>query len=154
MIRTVNSILIKADINRVFSVATDMEKYPEFIPSYKEVKVVSREGNKMIVERSGQVGKKTVKWKSCVTLTPPKSIHAEQLEGPIKGMQIQWLFEDTRDGVKITLTHDFEYKKIPLLGNLIGRLIVARIVKKMAEETLKGISKRVSVNFQPEDFSN
>ncbi|MFH1562292.1 MAG: SRPBCC family protein [Nitrospirota bacterium] len=142
MIRTVNSILIKADMNRVFSVAADMEKYPEFIPSYKEVKVVSREGNKMIVERIGQVGKKAVKWKSCVTIEPNKSIKAEQLEGPIKGMQIQWLFENTKDGVQITLTHDFEYKKIPLIGNLIGKLIVARIVKKMAEETLKGIKGR------------
>lgn len=143
MIRTVNSILIKADLNRVFSVAADMEKYPEFIPSYKEVKVVSREGNKMIVERIGQVGKKTVKWKSCVMLEPNKSIYAEQLEGPIKGMQIQWLFEDTRDGVKITLTHDFEYKKIPLIGSLIGKLIVAKIVKQMADETLKGIKIKV-----------
>ncbi|MDI6736424.1 MAG: SRPBCC family protein [bacterium] len=143
MIRTVNSILIKASIDRVFSVAADMEKYPEFIPSYKEVKVVNRDGNKMIVERLGQVGEKTVKWKSCVTLTPLKSIQAEQLEGPIKGMQIQWLFEDTKEGVKIILIHDFEYKKIPLIGNLIGRLIVARIVKKMAEETLKGIKTKV-----------
>lgn len=143
MIRTVNSILIKADIDRVFSVAADMEKYPEFIPSYKEVKVVSREGNKMLVERIGQVGKKMVKWKSCVMLEPNSSIYAEQIEGPIKGMQIQWLFEDTKDGVQITLTHAFEYKKIPLIGNLIGRLIVARIVKQMADETLKGIKTKV-----------
>jgi len=143
MIRTLNSIIIKASLDKVFSVATDMEKYPEFIPSYKKVKILSRNGNKMIVERIGSVGSKSVYWKSSVSLEPNKSITAEQLEGPIKGMQIKWLFEDTKDGVKITLTHDFEYKKIPLIGNLIGRLIVARIVKQMAKETLKGIKTRV-----------
>lgn len=126
MIRTENIIIINENINKVFEVAVDFERYPEFIPTYKEIKVVKKEGNKMIVERKSVVGKKEVKWRSSVIIEPNKSITAEQLEGPIPGMKIEWLFEEIEGKTKITLIHNFEYKKIPVIGHIIGKLIVAK----------------------------
>lgn len=144
MIRVENTITINEDVNKVFELASDFEHYPEFIPTYKEVKIIEREGNKMIVERKSLVKTKEIRWRSCVVIEPNKSIKAEQLEGPIPGMKIEWLFEKIDGRTKITLIHIFEYKKIPLIGHIIGKLIVANIVYKMAEETLMGIKNKVT----------
>lgn len=142
MVRAEDTILIiKGDVKDVFNVSSDFEKYPEFIPTYKRVRILSKEGRKMIVERESSSG---YKWKSRVFVDKDsRSIKAEQLEGPLKGMKIEWEFIEVEDGVKIVLTHEFEYKKVPLIGNLVGRLIVSRIVKKMAMKTLEGVKKRV-----------
>lgn len=142
MVRVENSILIQAKLEDVFQVAVDVEKYPEFIPSYKEVKILATEDNKMIVKRTGLVRGKRVEWKSEVIVQQNKSIQAVQLEGPLRGMKINWWFEERDGATTITLTHEFEYP-IPFIGQLIGRWIVAKMISQMAQDTLAGIKKRI-----------
>jgi len=64
MIHKRNSILIKADLDTVFSIAADVEKYPEFIPEFKTNKVQKIQENKILVERAIKIGFKTFTWKS------------------------------------------------------------------------------------------
>ncbi|MFH1897862.1 MAG: SRPBCC family protein [Candidatus Desantisbacteria bacterium] len=142
MIRIENSILINANLQEVFEVAIDFEKYPQFIPTYKEVNILERQDNKMIIERVGLAKGKPVRWKSQVILEKYHSIKAQQLEGPLKGMMVYWSFEGVMGGTNIILIHEFEYK-MPLIGNLIGKWFIAGIVKRMAQETLEGIKNRV-----------
>ncbi len=143
MISVRNEIIVDASVSVVFNVASDMERYPEFIPAYKKVRIVEQDGQRMIIERVGLVGKREVKWKSEVMIEAEKTITAVQLEGPLKGMMIKWQFEERDGRTRILLVHDFEYKRIPLIGNLIARLIIARMVSRMADETLAGIKRRV-----------
>ncbi|MEW5767820.1 MAG: SRPBCC family protein [bacterium] len=143
MIRTENTIIINAPGDKVFSVVSDFEAWPQFIPAYQEVKIVKKEDNRLVIERKGEVRGKPVFWKSEVKLEPPASIKSKQVEGPIPDMEIEWCLEETEGGTRIILSHNFEYKKIPLLGYIIGRLIVAKIVYKMADETLQAIKNRV-----------
>ncbi|MEW6606211.1 MAG: SRPBCC family protein [bacterium] len=143
MIQTKNTIIINKDIDKVFEIATDFERYPEFIPTYKKVKIIEKNADNIIIERSGMAGGKEITWRSLVKLEKNKSITAEQLAGPIPGMKIEWLFEEVGNTTKITLIHNFEYKKIPLIGPIIGKFIVAKIVYKMADDTLKAIKNRV-----------
>lgn len=143
MVSVENIVVVNAPQEKVFSVASDFESWPLFMPSYKEVKIVERSENKMVIERMGQVRGKPVFWKSEVRLEPPGSIKAKQVKGPIPDMDIEWLFEEIEGETKITLIHNFEYKKIPLIGEIIGRLLVAKIVRRMAEETLEAIKRRI-----------
>lgn len=143
MIKVENTICIKAKRDRVFSVVSDFEAWPQFIPTYKEVKIIEREGNKMVIERKGEVGGKDVLWRSEVELFPSDLIKSRQVTGPIPDMEIEWRFEEAKEETKIILTHSFEYKKIPLIGNIIGHLIVAKIVKRMAQGTLIAIKRRI-----------
>ncbi|MBI4778362.1 SRPBCC family protein [Candidatus Desantisbacteria bacterium] len=143
MISIRNEIIVDAAVSIVFNIAADMEKYPEFIPTYKKVRIVQQDGQRMIIERVGLVGKKEVMWKSEVWLEAEKTISAVQLEGPLQGMMVKWQFEKRDGRTRILLVHDFEYKKIPLIGNLIAKFIIAQIVSRMADETLVGIRRRV-----------
>ncbi|MFH0775444.1 MAG: SRPBCC family protein [bacterium] len=144
MIKVENTIYIKAKRDMVFSVVSDFEAWPQFIPTYKEVKVIERKGNKMVIERKGSVGGREVLWKSEAELFPPDLIKSRQIVGPIPDMEIEWLFEDLGEETRIRLIHSFHYKKPPLIGWVIGRLIVKRVVSAMAQKTLEAIKKRVS----------
>jgi len=139
MISVKNEIIIDAPLSVVFNIASDVEKYPEFIPTYKKVKIIEQDGERMIVQREGMAWGKLVNWSSEVWISPNISIKAIQLEGLLQGMRIEWQFEEIDDRTRILLVHNFEYKRIPFIGNLIARFIIARIVSRMAEETLKGI---------------
>jgi ribosome-associated toxin RatA of RatAB toxin-antitoxin module len=111
------------------------------MPQYSEVKIVEREGNRMVIERKGTVRGKEVFWRSETEVRAPNMIKSKQVVGPIPDMEIVWEFEAREKKTYIRLIHRFEYKKIPVIGGLIGRLIVARIVKKMAQETLEAVKK-------------
>lgn len=146
MIKVENTIIIPAKREKVFSVSTDFEAWPQFIPTYKEVRIIERKGNKMVIERKGSVGLREVLWRSEAELFPSQRISSRQVIGPIPDMEIEWLFEDVQEGTRIRLMHSFSYKKLPLIGWVIGRLIVARVVSGMAQKTLEAIKKKCIVN--------
>lgn len=143
MIKVENTIIINTPKEKVFSVVSDFESWPRFIPAYQEVKIVEKEENKMVIERKGTVRGKTTLWRSETELIPPNSIKSRQIIGPIPGMEIEWHFEEIGDETRIILIHNFEYKKVPLIGGIIGRLIVAKIVRRMAQDTLEAIKRRM-----------
>ncbi|MBU1598731.1 hypothetical protein KKG61_01280, partial [bacterium] len=63
--------------------------------------------------------------------------------GPIPDMEIEWLFEDKLGLTRIRLIHSFLYKKPPLIGWIIGRCIVKRVVSGLAQKTLNAIKRRM-----------
>lgn len=139
-----NSLIIHKQLAEVFKVSADFEQYPQFLPSVKKVQILERDGNKMIIKRTGVAGsKKEVSWKSEVEVKENEWIKATQLEGPIPGMKVEWKFNDVSDGTRIIISHDFKYNKIPFIGELIGRTIVAKIVGQMADNTLAAIKKKL-----------
>ena len=103
MIKVENTVVIDAPQKEVFSVASDFESWPEFMPSYKEVKITEKTEDRMVIERMGEVRGKPVFWKSEVRLEPPNMIKARQIKGPIPDMDIEWLFEEVEGGTKIVL---------------------------------------------------
>ncbi|MEW6007213.1 MAG: SRPBCC family protein [bacterium] len=133
-----NRIIINRTRDKVFSLVSDFEAWPNFIPTYKEVKIVEREGNKMVIERKGEVRGKPIFWRSEVFLSPPDLIKARQIKGPIPDMEIVWYFKEKENKTEIILIHKFRHK-IPIIGDLIAGILV----KKMAQETLKAIKRRI-----------
>ncbi|MEW6102712.1 MAG: diguanylate cyclase [bacterium] len=93
---------------------------------------------KMIIERKGEIKGKPVFWRSEVEIFPQNLIKAKQTKGPIPNMEIEWQFEEKEKKTEIVLIHKFRHKIL-----IIGDLIAGIFVKKMADETLKAIKKRV-----------
>ncbi len=142
MVHIENSLIINKPLPEVFRLSSDFERYPQFLPSVKEVQILERSGDKMTIQRTGvSSGGKELGWKSEVETKENEWIRARQLEGPIPGMLVEWKFSEVPEGTQVVISHDFNYRKIPLIGNLIGRTIVARIVGRMADDTLAAIKK-------------
>jgi ribosome-associated toxin RatA of RatAB toxin-antitoxin module len=133
MPRVENSLVIAADVESVYRTAKDVERFPEFMPDVKSLRVLERseDGRRTVVEWVGLIAefKTTVKWIEedqwdDVTHT----CDFQLVRGDFKSYSGRWEFHPTAEGTRFTSVLDYEYD-IPLIGPLIKKLIF----KKMGE---------------------
>ncbi|MEW5767260.1 MAG: SRPBCC family protein [bacterium] len=131
-----NSIVIKANVDKVFEVMADVEKWHEFMLHHKrKVKILSREQNKLLIERDG-----IIKWKASIIIDRKnKLMKALHLAGVTKGLLAIWKFEEIPEGTKMTLSHTF-IPKIPFFGRLKW-LIIKKGIERI--NSLKAVKEKV-----------
>lgn len=142
MVHREDSILINQDIATTFKVAKDIEMLSDFIPEYKGVKILSQEDNRMVLEAKIKILGLTINYISIGVIEENESIKYEQIKGPLKGLQTEWKFDKIEQVTKLTIIHDIDIK-IPLMSNLIGRLIYALFIKRLANEVLVNMKKKI-----------
>jgi len=111
MAHTVNSIIIKADYDKVFKISNDISRWKEFFDEYIESEVLEQEDNKIIFSLKHRNGSS---WKSYRLLFPQhKFAYAERIEPmfPFEYMKIIWLYRQTPEGVEMTWIQDFKMAK-------------------------------------------
>lgn len=133
MPRVQNEILIDADVGRVYQTAKDVERFPEFMPDVKSVRVLERseDGRRTVVEWVGLIPefKTTVKWvEEDLWDDAAHTCDFKLVRGDFKTYGGRWEFIPTPNGTRFTSVVDYEYD-IPLIGPLIKGLIL----KKMHE---------------------
>lgn len=114
----------------MFDLVADVERYPEFVPLCKDLKVRqrSREGGVEIVTADMTVSFKLVRetFRSKVTLDRPKlQILVEYIEGPFSHMQNRWTFRPTGEqSCEVEFFIDYEFRS-RTLGLLMGAMFEA-----------------------------
>lgn len=137
------NILIKGDIEEIYEIAKDMEKFPLFMKDVKSVKVLERTGNKTITEWESMIDEDTpITWRELEEFddkTP--SIKYKLLDGDLDKFEGEWRFEKTPEGVKITLTVDFDFG-MPAFEKIVGSVLKLK-VQENAKMMLEAIKKKV-----------
>jgi coenzyme Q-binding protein COQ10 len=112
----------------MFDLVADVERYPEFVPMCRGLKVRQRtpeEENVEVIVADMTVSFKLVRetFRSRVTLDRPKlKILVEYLQGPFSHMQNRWTFSPTGDDAcEIEFFIDYEFKSLTL-GMLMGAM--------------------------------
>ncbi len=110
----------------MFDLVADVERYPEFVPLCKDLKVRQRNAEGEGVETV--IADMTVSFKlvresfrSRVTLDRPKlQITVEYLQGPFSHMQNRWTFRPSSDNAcEVEFFIDYEFRS-RTLGMLMG----------------------------------
>lgn len=132
--------IIKADIGKVFNTVTDFENLPSKLPSYfKTMKVVSREGDSIVIEESVRMAGRDITQTAKHILKPPEKHEVFILDGDAKDSHIVETYESTADGTKITVDGDFKLAgKLKLVG-----FLVAGKIKNGIEEVMNEFAKIV-----------
>jgi coenzyme Q-binding protein COQ10 len=112
----------------MFDLVADVERYPEFVPMCRALKVRQRteeEEDIEVIVADMTVSFKLVRetFRSRVTLDRPKlKILVEYLQGPFSHMQNRWTFRPTGDeACEIEFFIDYEFKS-RTLGMLMGAM--------------------------------
>lgn len=145
MIHLEHSIVIRSSIDKVYSIAENIEKFPKFMPHVKTSNIIKKQGNKRQVEMSAVVNGIKSHWISASTTERNKKINYSQIKGSCKVMGGEWLFNKVPEGTKVTLIHNFNVGW-PVIGNLIGRIIVKNWVDKYSRFTLGAIKDKAELN--------
>jgi uncharacterized membrane protein len=133
------SKIIKAPRTKVWEAISDPETMPKWDVNTKSAKVLSREGNTVIMTHTTVTGGTEAEIKERWTYYPQERIETETLEGSqvdVKGFQ---LYEEVPDGTKVTLSYDIGFKGI--VGQTLGRLLAGPKLRAFIEETIEGMAK-------------
>ena len=139
--------LVRADPARVFACARDVERWPEWLPHYRWVRFLERQGDGGVVEMAawrpfGPLNWPTW-WVSEMRVEPsPPAVRYRHVRGITRGMDVEWAFAPAPGGTAVTLTHRWRGPAWPLVGPPAASLVIGPIfIHGIAQLTLAGIAR-------------
>jgi len=137
-----SSINIQGNREDVYELAKDMERYPEYMPDVKTVKVVERNDNKTVTDWETTVEEIPICWKEVDEFDDENlCIKYKLIEGDLDKFEGEWIFESEGDQTKVTLTVDFDFG-MPTLAELIGPVLEMK-VRENSMMMLEAMKKKV-----------
>lgn len=125
----------------MYAIAKDMEAFPQFMPDVKSVKVLERGPNYTVTDWKVQIVGRQFQWQERDEFDDERyHIRYRQTGGDLKKFEGEWRFEETGDGVKITLTVDFDLG-MPMLAGMINPILV-KAVQMNSDKMLEAIKGR------------
>lgn len=145
MPRIESSVLINAPRDKVFAVARDNARFPEFMADLRSLNVLetSEDGNRVVSDWVGVVPKfgTAIRWtEEDVWDLAAGTCTFRQLKGDYKQFEGVWTFSAEGEATRFASTLDYEIE-IPLVGPLI-KAIVKKAVQDNLDSTLNAIKKR------------
>jgi coenzyme Q-binding protein COQ10 len=149
---TVDRIVIRAPLKRVFALAQDVERWPDMLPHYRWVRVLERraDGAGARVEMAAwrPFGppplRYPTRWVSEMVSDPRAAeIRYRHVGGLTRGMEVCWTMREIGAGVEVEIVHDWIGPPWPLVGPLAARLVIGPVfVHGIATRTLRGLRRR------------
>jgi ribosome-associated toxin RatA of RatAB toxin-antitoxin module len=145
--RTSNVIVINAPLERIFEVAADLPRWPDFLSHYRYNRFLSEMPWGGIVKMSAVRTIIPTTWISeyRVEREVPQLYfkHLKSACNATRGMIVVWHFTPTPEGVRVEITHDLELHW-PLIGGFVAKYIVGFFfIHHIASLTLAGLKRKV-----------
>ena len=143
----VDRLVVRAKPDRVYACAADVERWPEWLPHYRWVRFLERQGGGGVVEmaawrRFGPLRWPTW-WVSEMRVEPSApAVRYRHVRGITRGMEVEWAFAPAPGGAAVTITHRWRGPAWPLVGALAASLVIGPIfIHGIAQLTLAGIAR-------------
>lgn len=135
-------IEINAPAKIVYDVASLTEKFPEFIPDVKSIKIIQKEGNKQITQWQASIDGIEFNWEEIEIFYPEKMyLEYKLVKGDVDKFEGYWqILPISENKSKLILYLDFDVN-IPMLSSLIMPTIRFK-VRKNVQLMLKAIKDR------------
>jgi ribosome-associated toxin RatA of RatAB toxin-antitoxin module len=142
--QTSNSVWMRAPAGQIYSLAAEVERWPELLPHYRWVTVLERDGNRKLVEMAARRDWIPVSWQAVQTLDPETPlIRFRHVRGVTTGMEVEWRFEPHDGGTLVTIHHALDLRW-PLIGHWAAEHVVGpQFVANIAGKTLRHIKQLV-----------
>lgn len=122
---TKTAIEIAADPATIFRYAAATERWPEYLPHYRFVRVLDDRGAVRIVEMGARRGWIPIRWVAEQTNDSARPLIAfRHLRGWTRGMEVEWRFLPSRAGTRVEIEHRLEFR-FPVAANWLGRHVVS-----------------------------
>jgi ribosome-associated toxin RatA of RatAB toxin-antitoxin module len=129
---------VRATLDSVWNVISDIDREPEFWHGTKSIKNISKTGN--TIEREVVIAFRNSKCREIVRLDNKKSINIEIIEGPIRGRKTITLKTIKNHTTRIDV--EWDIKLSSFYGIFTG--VIKKHILKGTEEALERISEKVS----------
>ena len=137
-------VVVEAPAPQVYSLAKDIERFPEFLPNVQQVIVQERDGSRVVSAWVGLVPefRRTIKWvEEDIWDDAALVCRFRSLSGDWDRYEGTWTFLPEGGHTMVSLTISYDYN-VPLIGPLIKQLL-RKLVERNAQETLAGLRQQV-----------
>ena len=123
--------------HQMFSLVSDIESYPDFLPWCTGTNIVESQDNASIASVSVALGKIKQTFTTANTIEPDTSIIMRLVKGPFKELYGSWQFQDHENGgSQVLFEMQFEFKN-KLLKHALGAAF-----KKITDSLVDAFIKR------------
>lgn len=122
-------VVVKAPVERVYQIARDIERFPEFMDDVVEVTILEQTPERQVSHWVGLIEefKRTLEWtEEDFWNEQERSCEFRMLEGDFSAYRGTWSFEEDEEGTLVTLVVEYEYN-VPLIGALIKKLLHKKV---------------------------
>lgn len=121
----------------LFDVAADVERYPEFLPSWTTARITRRDADRYWTEQSIALGPVCARFGSETIACRPERIDVTSTEAPFRSFHLSWTFEpDPHGGTRASLAAKLD--------------LHSRLLERIAEPLLRGIIADTIAAFETE----
>ncbi len=127
------TVWINAPLEKVYEIAKDNAKYPDYMKDVVSITPVEREGNRLIADWVGLIPQFRLKVRWTQEETWDDSTHTSefhQVKGDYDKFEGRWGFSEENGGTRFVQFLDYEYN-VPTLGPLVKKVIHAIVVKNL-----------------------
>jgi len=140
------SVLIWFSADEMFSLVTDVDRYPQFLPWCDQASVLSQEEQAMTARVGISFGGIRQSFTTRNAHVAGRQIHMELVEGPFSKLEGQWDFTPLGDGqrackVEFSLRYDF--------NSMALAAIVGPVFDKIAGSLVDAFVKRANQVYEP-----
>jgi len=149
---TETTVRIRGDAAAIFTYAAQVERWPEWLPHYRSVRILDSHGSERTVEMKARRGWVPVWWWARQRVLPAeRRIQFTHVRGVTRGMEVEWRLEPDPSGeVRVTIVHDLTLPW-PLVGAPVARGIIGPMfVEPIAARTLGRFKRLVEAAGRPD----
>lgn len=125
---------------RLFALAADIERYPQYLPGWAEARVIQRAGPQLVVRQRLGFGLLQQAFISHATLDWPTRITVRSDDGPFRELVVEWRFEPVNDtDCRVGFAYAFRLRNAllePVTGLLLRQsapLVLSRFEQRARE---------------------
>jgi hypothetical protein len=148
---TIDERVVRAPVERIFSLAADVERWPEHLAHYRFVRLLERDPvGGGLVEMSanrpfGPLDWPTW-WTSEMEVRPmhgaaAPAIRFRHVRGITTGMDVEWTFDSSAGGTLVRIVHVWNGPRWPVIGSIAAAVVIGPIfIHGIASRTLAGLA--------------
>ena len=140
------SVLIWFSADEMFSLVTDVDRYPQFLPWCDQASVLSREEQAMTARVGISFGGIRQSFTTRNAHRPGRQIHMQLVEGPFSKLEGQWDFTPLGDGqraCKVEFSLRYDFNSVALAA------IVGPVFDRIAGSLVDAFVKRANQVYEP-----
>lgn len=142
---TGNSILIRARREEIFETAADLSQWPKILPHYRYIHYYERSPERNVVKMAAVRSGIPISWISEQRIDRARwEVRFRHLRAFTRGMEVVWTFNETPDGVRVSIVHDLAFR-VRALAPLAEWIIGGFFIGHVAARTLECMKKRLEV---------
>ena len=132
--------LIDAPYERIFALASEVERWPEILPHYRYVRPVPDPNGERRFAMGARRGPIPVTWEAIQRpMRNERRIEFVHTGGVTRGMEVAWRFEPRGGHVDVSIEHRLDLRW-PLIGELVARTIIGpQFIEAIAGKTLRRV---------------